>query len=47
MGFLRALEDDANSYEIHRIIKGFVNAEVIDDMLHRLERHATEKNITD
>jgi hypothetical protein len=47
MGFLRELEDDANSYEIHRIIKGFVNAEVIDDMLHRLERHAAEKNITD
>lgn len=47
MGFLRELEDDANSYEIHRIIKGFVNAEVIDDMLRRLERHATEKNITD
>lgn len=47
IGFLRELEDDANSYEIHRIIKGFVNVEVIDDMLHRLERHAAEKNITD
>ncbi len=47
MGFLRELEDDASSYEIHRIIKGFVNAEVIDDMLQRLERYATEKNITD
>jgi hypothetical protein len=47
MGFLRELEDDANSYEVHRIIKGFVNAEVIDDTLGRLERYATEKNITD
>lgn len=47
MGFLRKLEDNGNNYEIHRIIKGFVNAGVIDDMLQRLERHAAEKNITD
>lgn len=47
IGFLRKLEDNDNNYEIHRIIKGYVNADVIDDMLRRLERHATEKNITD
>lgn len=47
MGFLRKLDDAENNYEIHRIIKGFVNAGVIDDMLQRLQRHATEKNITD
>ncbi|WP_315824633.1 DUF4194 domain-containing protein [Paraflavitalea speifideaquila] len=47
MGFLRQLEDDVHNYEVHRIIKGFVNAGVIDDMLRRLERYATEKNITD
>lgn len=47
MGFLRQLEDDAHNYEIHRIIKGFVNADVIDDMLRRLELYATEKNISD
>jgi hypothetical protein len=46
IGFLRKLED-SNNYEIHRIIKGFVNAAVIDDTLQRLQRHATEKNITD
>jgi Domain of unknown function (DUF4194) len=47
IGFLRKLEDNSNTYEIHRIIKGFVNAAVIDDSLQRLERYATEKNITD
>jgi hypothetical protein len=47
IGFLRKLEDNSNNYEIHRIIKGFVNADVIDEMLQRLERHAVEKNITD
>jgi hypothetical protein len=47
MGFIRKLEDAENNYEIHRIIKGFVNANVIDDMLMKLQRHATEKNITD
>jgi hypothetical protein len=47
IGFLRKLEDEGNNYEIHRIIKGFVNASVIDDMLQRLERHAMEKKITD
>jgi Domain of unknown function (DUF4194) len=47
MGFLRKLDDEGNNYEIHRIIKGFVNAGVIDDMLHRLEKHAAEKNITE
>jgi uncharacterized protein DUF4194 len=47
IGFLRKLDDEGNNYEIHRIIKGFVNAGVIDDTLQRLEKHATEKNITD
>jgi|SRR6185312_13241246 len=47
IGFLRKLDDEGNNYEVHRIIKGFVNAGVIDDTLQRLQRHATEKNITD
>ena len=47
IGFLRKLEDNSNNYEIHRIIKGFVNAGVIDEMLQKLERYASEKNITD
>lgn len=47
IGFLRKLDDNSNNYEIHRIIKGFVNAEVIDDMLQKLELYAADKNITD
>ena len=47
IGFLRKVEDGSNSYEIHRIIKGFVNADVIDDTLKRLENYAKEKDITD
>lgn len=47
IGFLRILEDNSNNYEIHRIIKGFVNAAVIDEMLQKLEHYAAEKNITD
>jgi hypothetical protein len=47
IGFLRKLEDNSNNYEIHRIIKGFVNAGVIDEMLQKLERYAAEKNQID
>ena len=47
IGFLRKLEDNSNNYEIHRIIKGFVNADVIDDTLKKLEAYAAEKNIID
>ena len=47
IGFLRKLEDSNDNYEIHRIIKGFVNADVIADTLRRLEAYAAEKNITD
>ena len=47
IGFLRKLEDNSDNYEIHRIIKGFVNADVIDDTLRKLQLYAAEKNITD
>ena len=43
IGFLRKLEDNTDNYEIHRIIKGFVNADEIDDTLKRLEAYAAEK----
>ena len=43
MGFLRKLEDSGQNYEIHRIIKGFVNADVIDDTLKRLQQYTAEK----
>lgn len=47
IGFLRKLEDQEKNYEIHRIIKGFVNADVIDDTLKRLQNYASEKQVTD
>jgi hypothetical protein len=42
-GFLRKLEGSNDSYEVHRIIKGFINAEVIDETLVRLETWSREK----
>jgi len=47
IGFLRKLDDQEKNYEIHRIIKGFVNADVIDDSLKKLQDYAAEKNATD
>jgi chromosome condensin MukBEF MukE localization factor len=47
IGFLRKLEDQDRNYEIHRIIKGFVNADVIDETLRKLETYAREKQIAD
>lgn len=47
IGFLRKLDDKDRNYEIHRIIKGFVNADVIDDTLKKLQQHAREKQITE
>lgn len=47
IGFLRKLDDQEKNYEVHRIIKGFINADVIDDTLRKLKEHAAEKNNTD
>ena len=47
IGFLRKLEDLEKNYEIHRIIKGFVNADVIDDTLKRFQGYAAEKQVTE
>lgn len=47
IGFLRKLDDQEKNYEIHRIIKGFVNADVIDDTLKRFQSYAQEKQVTD
>jgi uncharacterized protein DUF4194 len=44
IGFLKKLEDGSGEYEIHRIIKAFVNADVVDDMVNKLQRYAAEKN---
>lgn len=40
LGFLRRIEDGERRYEINRIIKGYVDAETVDDMLRRLEEFA-------
>jgi hypothetical protein len=45
IGFLRKLNDQ--EYEIHRIIKGFVTADVIDEALKKLQRYAIERKTTD
>jgi hypothetical protein len=47
IGFLRKVEDNTDNYEIHRIIKGFVNADEIDVALKRLESYAVEKKPTE
>ncbi len=47
LGFLRKLEDSGYNYEIHRILKGFVNADVVDDMLKRLQQFAADKKVID
>ena len=47
IGFLRKLEDQEKNYEIHRIIKGFVNADVIGDTLKRFQSFAAEKQTTE
>ncbi|WP_353197785.1 DUF4194 domain-containing protein [Parapedobacter defluvii] len=46
IGFLRKLDGQEKNYEIHRIIKGFVNADVIDDSLKKLQDYAVERNVT-
>lgn len=43
LGFLRKLDDKEKNYEVHRIIKGFVNAEAVDETLKRLQSYAAEK----
>lgn len=47
IGFLRKLEDQEKNYEIHRIIKGFVNADVIDETLQKFRKHADENQPKD
>jgi len=47
IGFLRKLKDDQSNFEINRIIKGFINVEVIDETVRRLEQYAEEKNAED
>lgn len=43
IGFLRKLSGGDNNYEIHRIIKGFIGADVIDQLLTDLQKYAGDK----
>lgn len=47
LGFLRKLDDQEQNYEVHRVIKGFINADVIDETLKKLQQYADEKHVTD
>lgn len=47
IGFLRKLEHQEKNYEIHRIIKGFVNADVIDETLQKFRNYAAENQPKD
>lgn len=47
IGFLRKLDDREKNYEIHRIIKGFVNADVIDELLQKFKKYVAEKQVTE
>lgn len=44
IGFLRKLDGQEDHYEIHRIIKGFITADVIDDTLRRLQTYGKERH---
>jgi len=47
IGFLRKLDDQEKNYEVHRIIKGFVNADAIDELLQKLRKYAEDKQVTE
>ena len=47
IGFLRKLDDQERNYEVHRIIKGFVNADVIENTLNVLKDYALQKYSSD
>jgi hypothetical protein len=47
IGFLRKLDAQEKNYEVHRIIKGFVNADMIDELLKKLKRYAEDKQVTE
>jgi len=44
-GFLRKAKTDEELYEINRIIKAFVNADVVNDSLEKLKLHANQTEV--
>lgn len=43
-GFLRKMKTEDEQYEINRIIKAFVNADVVKDSLEKLQRYANQNS---
>ncbi|MBI5326862.1 MAG: DUF4194 domain-containing protein [Deltaproteobacteria bacterium] len=41
-GFLRKMKTDDEQYEINRIIKAFINADVVKDSLEKLKNYASQ-----
>lgn len=41
-GFLRKMKTEDEQYEINRIIKAFINADVVKDSLDKLEKYANQ-----
>ena len=41
-GFLRKMKTDDEQYEINRIIKAFVNADVVKESLEKLKLYASQ-----
>lgn len=42
-GFLRKMKTEDDQYEVNRIIKAFVNADVVKDSLEKLKNYAIQK----
>jgi hypothetical protein len=43
-GFLRKMKTEDEQYEINRIIKAFINADVVKDSLDKLQRYADQQS---
>jgi hypothetical protein len=41
-GFLRKMKTDEEQYEVKRIIKAFVNADIVKDSLDKLKLHVNQ-----
>lgn len=41
-GFLRPMQNDGDHYEINRIIKGFINADIVQQTLEKYKNHSNE-----
>ena len=44
-GFLRPLENEPDRYEVRRIIKSFIDADKVEELLYKLRTYALEQKI--